>query len=370
MFNMDEKQKPSYYSILTAPVRYSKVLSDFEKILFSELTTLANAKGYATASNAYLGFVFNKSVRTIARSLETMKKHGFISIEITREGKEIVARKIFVIGEAEQKTLTALNNDIDKKDTDNFVESSTEDTDKNGIAKFGIAKNGVVNNTSIFNNTSNNNIKDKDIVDSEKTAPEIDNAPLNKNNEMIKEIIEYLNHVTNSKYRYKTAATQKLLNARINEGYTLADFKRVIDVKASQWLNSDMEKFLRPSTLFNATKFDNYANEKPIKPRTNDFKQNRQNDKPKQFEGLKNDVERLQPLLDYTEIADVKQFEMLLTEFKKRYPGGEGLSQELKDMKATSVFSKEERQFTMYVKTELMAGRGDWIVKAITGQLV
>lgn len=302
----------------------------------------------------------------IRSGIKELIEQGYITRQLEQDDKGKFAGYSYNVYEYKE------NNPEYKPTT---VDGKTENgKTENGLSDNGKTENGKSNTSNtkssntVLTKTKDNNIKD--IVDSEKTAPEIDNAPLNKNNEMIKEIIEYLNHVTNSKYRYKTAATQKLLNARINEGYTLADFKRVIDVKASQWLNSDMEKFLRPSTLFNATKFDNYANEKPIKPRTNDFKQNRQNDKPKQFEGLKNDVERLQPLLDYTEIADVKQFEMLLTEFKKRYPGGEGLSQELKDMKATSVFSKEERQFTMYVKTELMAGRGDWIVKAITGQLV
>lgn len=300
----------------------------------------------------------------IRSGIKELIEQGYITRQLEQDDKGKFAGYSYNVYEYKENNPEYKQITVDGKTVDGKTENGKTDNGKTENGK------SDTSNTNLSNTVlSNTELKDN-IVELEKTAPNNDNPPLNKNNEMIKEIIEYLNHVTNSKYRYKTAATQKLLNARINEGYTMADFKRVIDVKASQWLNSDMEKFLRPTTLFNATKFDNYANEKPIKPRTNDFKQNRQNDKPKEFKGLKNDVERLQPLLDYTEIADVKQFEMLLTEFKKRYPGGEGLSQELKDMKETSVFSKEERQFTMYVKTELMAGRGDWIVKALTGQLV
>ena len=162
-----EKQTPTYYSILTAAVRYSDKINDFEKLLFSELTALSNAKGYATASNNYLAFVFNKSVRTISRSLERLKSNGFIRSENVREGKKIVSRKIFVISEAEQRNLNAINGN---EDIDKFVEYSSEDIDKNGNAKFGNAKNGVVNNTSSFNNTSNTNIKDKDINVADKSA--------------------------------------------------------------------------------------------------------------------------------------------------------------------------------------------------------
>lgn len=215
--------------------------------------------------------------------------------------------------------------------------------------------------------TTKNNIKD--IVELEKTAPNIDHAPLNKNDEMIKEIIEYLNHVTNSKYRYKTASTKKMLNARINEGYTLADFKRVIDVKSSQWLNSDMEKFLRPSTLFNASKFDNYANEKPLKARRNDFKSKRQNDSQKPLKDLTSENERLKPILDYTAIVDAETFHRVLKVFKEKYPNGEGLPEEVKAIEGNERFSKEERQLPKYMQLDFESGKKEsrWIVDILTG---
>ena len=41
---------------------------------------------------------------------------------------------------------------------------------------------------------------------------------------------------------------------------TVEDFKKVIDSKSKEWLNTDFEKYLRPATLF-GTKFENYLNE-------------------------------------------------------------------------------------------------------------
>ena len=58
-----------------------------------------------------------------------------------------------------------------------------------------------------------------------------------------------------------TKNTTKHIKARINDGYTLEDFKSVIDKKCSEWLNSDMEKYLCPDTLF-GSKFEKYLNQK------------------------------------------------------------------------------------------------------------
>ena len=83
----------------------------------------------------------------------------------------------------------------------------------------------------------------------------------NKNN-IIKYIVEYLNFKTNSSYRYSSDRTRRTINARLNEGYTLDDFKKVIDIKTTQWLGDQkMEQYLRPETLF-GTKFESYLNTK------------------------------------------------------------------------------------------------------------
>lgn len=80
----------------------------------------------------------------------------------------------------------------------------------------------------------------------------------------IKEIIQYLNDVCGTRYRYQTKGTQEHINARLKEGYTVDDFKMVIDKKFEEWNGTDMEKFLRPETLF-AGKFESYLNQKIVK---------------------------------------------------------------------------------------------------------
>lgn len=75
-------------------------------------------------------------------------------------------------------------------------------------------------------------------------------------------VIDYLNKKTGRNYKASSKATQRFVNARFREGYTLPDFKSVIDVKVKEWLKDDYwNKFLRPSTLFSPTNFENYLEE-------------------------------------------------------------------------------------------------------------
>lgn len=76
-------------------------------------------------------------------------------------------------------------------------------------------------------------------------------------------IVEYLNLKTGKKFEDKSKDTRRLISARLNEGYTVDDFKRVIDIKTAEWLgNPDMDKYLRPSTLFAAGHFEGYLNQR------------------------------------------------------------------------------------------------------------
>ena len=78
----------------------------------------------------------------------------------------------------------------------------------------------------------------------------------------VKEIVEYLNSAIGSHYKPSVEKTRTFIRARLREGFTVEDFKTVIDKKARAWLgNREMQKFLRPETLF-GNKFEGYLNEK------------------------------------------------------------------------------------------------------------
>lgn len=92
------------------------------------------------------------------------------------------------------------------------------------------------------------------------------NVNVNKYSYEINSIIQHLNEVAGTKYKASTKTTRTKIIARLNEGYKLNDFIVVIDKKYNEWKNTEMEKYMRPETLF-GSKFENYLNQ-PARKRT------------------------------------------------------------------------------------------------------
>jgi uncharacterized phage protein (TIGR02220 family) len=85
--------------------------------------------------------------------------------------------------------------------------------------------------------------------------------PLSGKPDVAAEIIDYLNRKTGKAFK-SVASNTKLINARLSEGHSRDDIKAVIDRKVSEWANNPkMRDYLRPATLFNAEKFNQYVGE-------------------------------------------------------------------------------------------------------------
>ena len=118
-----------------------------------------------------------------------------------------------------------------------------------------IDKNSIVENSIVENSIVENSI---DIVEQDTTTF------------IIKQVIDYLNERVGSNYKSNTPKTRDKIKARINEGFVLEDFKKVIDIKFIEWKGTEFEKYLRPETLF-GTKFESYLNQKVKKATLTDF---------------------------------------------------------------------------------------------------
>ena len=138
--------------------------------------------------------------------------------------------------------------ETDNNNVYNMYTKCIHSIDKNSIDKNSIDKNSIDKNSI-----------DKNSIEEIYSLAEQDKIPY-------KEIIDYLNFKTNSKYKYTTNKTKSLIKARYEEGFRLEDFKQVIDKKVIDWEKTEWEKFLRPNTLF-GTNFENYLNQ-PIKKKT------------------------------------------------------------------------------------------------------
>ncbi|UXR73319.1 helix-turn-helix domain-containing protein [Staphylococcus sp. IVB6238] len=142
--------QPSYYSIITANVRYDNRLTDSEKLLFAEITSLSNKYGYCTASNSYFAQLYEVTKVTVSRRIANLKECGYLQVEIIREGNEIKQRKMYPLTEM----LRPIN--------------TNDNTPINNSVNTPIITNVKENNTSInitrLNNTSSNSNSATDVT--------------------------------------------------------------------------------------------------------------------------------------------------------------------------------------------------------------
>ena len=127
-----------------------------------------------------------------------------------------------------------------------------------------------IENFQLSSNREDQNILSGKPDDIHSLAPDLDNSPKKKSKskpknhpEEIKQIIDYFNQVCGTNYKYQSKATADLINARLNDGFTVDDFYKVIDKKYTEWRNnSEYCKYIRPETLFRPSHFESYLNQK------------------------------------------------------------------------------------------------------------
>lgn len=213
------EEKRAYYAVIPADVRYNKNLKDKAKLLYGELTALANEKGYCWASNSYFAELYEVSKSTISRLIKNLNEEGYINVELVYEGKEIVGRKIYI----NSATPIYKNDNTPIRKNEHTYEQECEE----GLSKIEhtpIRKN-VKDNNTVLNNTINNTLDNtisKDIVSS------TDVQQIIKSWNMLN--LQKLISINPGTTRYKS------LKARIKE-YGLENMLKAIDsVKTSDFL--------------------------------------------------------------------------------------------------------------------------------------
>ena len=118
-------------------------------------------------------------------------------------------------------------------------------------------------------NNKNNYIKNKQKSDLAKTSTgnglelireKITSKKGAANDQAVEQVISHLNSLVNTRYRPTNANTIKVITARLKEGFSVDDLKLVVSYKCDEWLGTDMQKYLRPETLFRPSKFEGYLN--------------------------------------------------------------------------------------------------------------
>lgn len=97
------------------------------------------------------------------------------------------------------------------------------------------------------------------------TREEPPKAPQDGIQESVDEVTAHLNEVTGKRFNPRKDSTRKPIAARLRDGYSVKDCIAVIDCKVAQWSKDPrMRPYLRPETLFRASKFEAYLNESPV----------------------------------------------------------------------------------------------------------
>lgn len=162
--------KPNYYGILPAVVRYAKV-ADRAKVLYTEITALANKYGYCTASNNYFAELYECTPQAISKHIGALEDMGFVKSVLRYEGKQVTERRIYpvaMLAKAEE-IATGYQPVVDRVSTDSLGGIN--------LQLIGYQPTVEVNNTSI--NTTSNNINNTHISEIEKLDLESENDTIN-----------------------------------------------------------------------------------------------------------------------------------------------------------------------------------------------
>lgn len=94
---MEEVEKPNFYAILPADVRYDNRLSAKEKLLYAEITALSNKEGYCWANNTYFANLYNASNRTIITCINNLVDLGYVDRKLIhkKNSKEVERRLLY-----------------------------------------------------------------------------------------------------------------------------------------------------------------------------------------------------------------------------------------------------------------------------------
>ena len=133
-------EKRAYYAIIPANVRYDKDLTPTAKLLYGEISSLCNEKGYCWASNSYFAELYNVSIRTVRMWISQLSEKEYIFIKVFyRDGsKEVESRCISIVKNAIDYLDTSVKNDSppEEKNFRDYIYNNIDKYKSMGIIKY------------------------------------------------------------------------------------------------------------------------------------------------------------------------------------------------------------------------------------------
>lgn len=154
------EERPNYYSVVPASVRYDSKLRANEKILYSEITALCQKKGYCYATNEYFAGLYDVEKETVSRWISNLKKCGYIGTKlIYKEDNKTIDKRIIWIADIILREIAVNYCENGKKGIDEIINTYLQKSQE------GIDEKVKENNTSINNITTTIVTKEKSIYE-------------------------------------------------------------------------------------------------------------------------------------------------------------------------------------------------------------
>ena len=230
---MDNEQEPQYFTQVPTFLN-GKGLKATEKIVYGIVYTMLNVNKKCFMSNAKIAEAAELKTNTVSHIISKLSEMGLINRHVIykKNSKEIDKRYL---------TINPLYNSTRPHVSE--YNTPLYDSTRPHVSEY---KDNRLLNKSL-NRLPNNNMSSSDEHD----------------HSAAREVIRYLNKQAGKHFR-NTTSNYRLIEPRLKD-YSINDLKQVIDNKCAEWLNTDMDKYLRIETLFRASKIDGYLNEKPKK---------------------------------------------------------------------------------------------------------
>lgn len=106
------EEKPNYFAIIPANVRYDEELKLGEKMMYGEITSLTYKTGECWASNNYFANLYKVTPQAISKWIKALEQHNYITISYEKEGKLIIKRIIKLVSTEVDRVSTEVERGI------------------------------------------------------------------------------------------------------------------------------------------------------------------------------------------------------------------------------------------------------------------
>ena len=208
---MDEQKRDFKGVWIPVEVYLDERLNALDKIILMEIDSLDNGIDGCYASNEYIAEFCQCKTAKVTRAISKLKQLGYLEVgKFDGRKRFLKSRLTKKISQTNQKDYSAQSKRLD------------------------------INTSILIQDIKNSNI-----------------------NNICSRVVGRLNELNGTKYSPTSTTTVKFIKGRIDEGHTEEELLLVVEKMSYLWNqkeNEHMKQYLRPSTLFRPTNFENYLN--------------------------------------------------------------------------------------------------------------